>query len=253
VVDGQGTEIRYLTFDVKNTPADNKAVRQAVAQVIDREAIAKQVYNDTVTPMYSMIPAGVGAHSDSFKQKYGAPSKEKAQGILTAAGVTGPVALTLWYTPSHYGPATVDEFTEIKRQLEASGLFKVELKTTEWEEYQKAFKAGQYASYGVGWFPDFPDADNFTAPFLFKGGYFKNHYENPALDELITKTQGLTDRKAAESSFAEIQKITAEDVPVLPVWQGKQIGAVQKGITGLDKTLDPTYIIRLWMIGTGGK
>ncbi|MET8330920.1 hypothetical protein [Streptomyces sp. NPDC005181] len=27
---------------------------------------------------------------------------------------------------------------------------------------------GDYAVYGMGWFPDFPDPDNYTAPFLDK-------------------------------------------------------------------------------------
>src|SRR3954454_18681926 len=39
VVDGAGTEIRYITFNVTKKPTDNKAVRQAVAQLIDRDAI----------------------------------------------------------------------------------------------------------------------------------------------------------------------------------------------------------------------
>lgn len=249
VVDGEGTELRYVTFNVKVAPAEQKAVRQAIAQVVDREAIAKNVYNDTVTPTYSMIPNGVQAHTDAFKEKYGAPDKAKAKAILDAAGVSGPVSITLWYTPTRYGAVTADEYVELKRQLEGSGLFKVDLQSTEWQQYQTDYKAAKYPAFGLGWFPDFPDPDNYTAPFLYKGGYFKNNYDNAALNDLIVKSQGQNDRKAAEPTFAEIQKITAEDVPVLPLWQGKQIAAARTGVTGVKETLDPSYIVRFWMIG----
>src|SRR3954462_4234694 len=55
VVDGAGTEIRYITFNVTKKPTDRKAVRQAVAQIIDRDAISNQIYKGTATPLYSPL------------------------------------------------------------------------------------------------------------------------------------------------------------------------------------------------------
>ena len=59
VLEGPGAEIHYLVFDVSKAPADKLAVRQAVAQVIDRAALASTVYADTVTPLYSLMPAAL--------------------------------------------------------------------------------------------------------------------------------------------------------------------------------------------------
>src|SRR4051795_1404521 len=59
VVEGAGTEIRYIVFNVKKKPVDNIAVRKAIAQIIDRQAIATQVYKDTVSPLYSTVPHAV--------------------------------------------------------------------------------------------------------------------------------------------------------------------------------------------------
>ena len=177
VVDGAGTEIRYITFNVKKKPVDNVAVRKAIAQVIDRQAIATNVYKDTVTPLYSTVPAALPGHKDSFKDAFGDPDPAKAKQILADAGITTPVALDGWYTPTHYGPVEVDLWNEIKRQLEASGLFKVSLDSTEWDQYkEEAFTKGTYYFYGLGWFPDYPDADNYLAPFMRDGGFFVNGY-----------------------------------------------------------------------------
>lgn len=250
IVEGNGTEIRYLVLQLKQKPFDNKAVRQAIAQLVDRDAIAKNVYDGTVTPLYSMIPNGLQGASQPFKDAYGSPDKAKAKALLDAAGVSTPVKVDLWYTPTHYGPNSVDELGEIKRQLDESGLFTASVKSTEWQEYQKAYKAGSYPLYQLGWFPDFPDPDNYSAPFLDgKGGYFANNYLNPELTTLTAKEQGSTDKATRDATFAQIQKITAQDVPMIPIWQGKQIAAVRTGVTGVDKTFDPSFTFRFWLIG----
>ena len=46
---------------------------------------------------------------------------------LQAAGVQTPVTLNIEYTTDHYGPTSQQEYGAIKRQLEATGLFKVNL------------------------------------------------------------------------------------------------------------------------------
>ena len=71
VVQGEGAEIRYLNFNLDLQPGDDDAqklaVRQAVAQTIDRQSIVDNVYNGTVKPLYSMIPASLPYHTDAFK------------------------------------------------------------------------------------------------------------------------------------------------------------------------------------------
>ncbi len=63
VVQGEGAEIRYLNFNLDLQPGDDDAqklaIRQAVAQTIDRQSIVDNVYNGTVKPLYSMIPASL--------------------------------------------------------------------------------------------------------------------------------------------------------------------------------------------------
>ena len=73
VVQGEGAEIRYLNFNLDLQPGDDDAqklaIRQAVAQTIDRQSIVDNVYNGTVKPLYSMIPASLPYHTDAFKEQ----------------------------------------------------------------------------------------------------------------------------------------------------------------------------------------
>lgn len=249
VVSGNGTEIRYLVFNVKKKPFDDKSVRQAIAQTIDRDKINKNVYNGDFSPLYSPIPAGLDGHKDVFKDKYGAPDPAKAKALLSKAGVKTPLPITLWYTPTHYGPATADEMNEVKRQLDASGLFTTTLKNTEWVQYQKSYEQDQlYGVYQLGWFPDYPDSDDYLAPFYLKGGFYANNYDNKQVDKLIAKEEGEIDLAKRLPAFDQIQKIGAEDVPMLPLWQAKQQAAVRDNVNGVKNTFDPSYTFRFWVI-----
>ena len=58
VYNGPGGRIRYLTMNVTRAPANNIAVRQAVAYLMPRQAIAGRVYHGQVKPLFSMVPAG---------------------------------------------------------------------------------------------------------------------------------------------------------------------------------------------------
>ena len=246
VVEGAGTEIRYITFNVEKKPVDNKAVRQAVAQIIDRNAITEQIYKGTAKPLYSPVPAAFPGAKESFKDKYGDPDPAKAKALLDEAGVKTPIDVDVWYTPTHYGPVEVDLYNEIKRQLEASGLFKVKLDSTEWDQYKdEAFAKHTYYFYGLGWFPDYPDADNYLQPFMRDGGFFQNGYSNKEVNDLLDEELTTDDSAKREEAFGKLQDIA---VPILPLWEGKQVAAVRDGVEGVDKTFDPAFQFRFWVV-----
>lgn len=253
VVSGNGTEIRYLVFNTKlqdgGSDAGKLAIRQAVAQTIDRQAIADNVYNGTVQPLYSMVPQGVNFATKAFADKYGeTPDVAAAKQTLADAGINTPVPLEVWWTPSHYGAASGDEYAEIKRQLDDSGLFDVTLKSTEWNQYSTAAFTDKYPQYQLGWFPDYPDADDYTASFYAPASFLNIHYDNPEMNKLLAEEKGSSDDSVRSAAFARIQEIGAEDAPTIPIWQADQVAAVRDGVNGVQDTFDPSFIFRFWLI-----
>lgn len=258
VVDGPGGEIRYIVFNFNTQPYGAKtpeadpakalAVRQAVADVVDRKAIADQVYKGTYTPLYSFVAQGLTGATESLKGLYGdgkgGPDKDKATKALSDAGVTTPVTLNLQYTPAHYGPSSADEYAQIKDQLESSGLFKVNLQSTEWQQYSKDRTADVYPEYQLGWFPDYSDADNYLTPFFLQGGFLKNHYDNPTVDQLIQQQATTTDASARTALIQKIQDTVAQDLSTVPLLQGAQVAVVGKNVQGAKDTLDASFKFR---------
>jgi peptide/nickel transport system substrate-binding protein len=252
VATGKGSEIRYWVWKVDGPIGKQLAIRQAAAQLIDRDAIAKNAYDGTVDPLYSIVPPGYGGQKDSFKAQYGSPNPAKAKQILQAAGISTPVSLTVGWTPTHYGPSTEDEANELQRQLESSGLFKVTLKSTEWDNYQTVYKQGAYDLFILGWFPDYPDADDYLSPFMVDGGFFQNGYKNAKVDQLVSQEQGTSDTAKREKIFGQLQDIAANDVPFIPSWVGQNTAVYGKGMSGVENTLDPSFIFRFWLVTKSG-
>ncbi|NGO07210.1 peptide-binding protein [Streptomyces sp. HC44] len=252
LIEQPGLEIRYLGFNTNDPSVKAKAVRQAMAQVINRGKLVSEVYGDGADPLYSMVPATVTGHANSFFNKYGEPDAAKAKALLSQANVTTPVKLTLHYTNDHYGPATKEEFELLKEQLNGSGLFDVDIKGEKWATYSPNEREGKYEVFGMGWFPDFPDADNYLAPFLDKDNTIGSPYTNNEIrNTLIPESRRQADRLTASQSIEEIQNIVAEDVPLLPLWQGKQYVAARSDITGAERTLNSSATLQLWELGHG--
>jgi peptide/nickel transport system substrate-binding protein len=249
VIDGAGTEIRYIVFNVSKPPVNKLEVRQAIAQVLDRQKITDSIYKGTAKPLYSTMPAALPGAKPTFQDAFGEPDVDKAKALLQKAGVQIPLQLDGWYTPTHYGSVEVDLWNEIKRQLEASGLFKVKLDSTEWDAYKDAaFAKHQYYFYGMGWFPDYPDGDNYLSPFMRNGGFFQNSYKNEAVNAALDKEVASTEEAKRIPEFEKVQEAEARDVPLIPLWEGKQVAAIREGVEGVEKTFDPAFQFRFWLV-----
>jgi peptide/nickel transport system substrate-binding protein len=269
VVDGPGGEIRYIVFNFNTAPYGAKtpqadptkalAVRKAVADLIDRKEISDQVYKGTYTPLYSFVPEGLTGATTVLKDMYGdgkgGPDANKAKEALTAAGVTTPVELSLQYTTDHYGPSSGDEYALIKDQLESSGLFKVNLQSTEYVQYSKDRVADVYPAYQLGWFPDFSDADNYLTPFFLNTpestAFLQNHYSNPAINTLIQQEVTTKDPSAREKLIEQIQAEEAKDLATVPFLQGSQVAVVGKNVSGAKDTLDASFKFRYGVLSKG--
>ncbi|MFF8842521.1 ABC transporter substrate-binding protein [Streptomyces sp. NPDC015127] len=247
VNEADSAETRNLVLNVRpGSPMAKKPVRQAIAKVVDRSQIVTSVYHATVQPLYSLIPQGTLAHSNPFFDRYPEPDTEGARKLLDAAGIDTPVRFTLAHK-ADTGPAA--EAAELRRQLEATKLFEVEVLPDDWTVFQKKYARGEYDAYTVGWLPDFPDPDSFSQPLVGRNTTLRNGYASKAVDRLIASTQQYSDRARATEDFRTLQRRIAEDVPLVPLWQKKDYVISRADVTGAQYLSDGTGMWRLWELG----
>ncbi|MFQ6324867.1 ABC transporter substrate-binding protein [Nocardia sp. CWNU-33] len=250
VYDGPGGELRYIVFNMNTmpggTPEQKLAVRKAMASSIDRPALAEGVYKSTYKPAYGYVPQGMPGAAEPLQELYGAkPNKDAAAKFLADAGVATPVELNLQYNPDHYGSSSSEEYAAIKSQLEASGLFKVNLQSTEWVTYQRERARDGYPLYHFGWFPDFPDADNYLTPFFAPNNFLQSHFEDPKVTAQLTAEVTEPDKDKRVKLIEAVQRDLAQNyLPTLPLLSGKQIAVANPKVQGVPQTLDASFKFR---------
>ncbi|MDR0283675.1 MAG: ABC transporter substrate-binding protein [Propionibacteriaceae bacterium] len=220
--------------------AQKRAIRQAIASSVDRDALATQVYKGQYTPLCSYVPDGYVGANKAVCDTYGStPDKAKATAYLSDAGIATPVTLNIQYNPDHYGSSSDQEYGLIKQQLESTGLFTVNLQSTEWVTYNKERVADAYPIYQLGWFPDFPDADNYLTPFFASNNFVGNHFDVAEVNTAIGAEVTETDPAKRAQEIGDIQTLLAEKyLSTLPLLQGSQWAVSGTDVTGINLGVD---------------
>lgn len=250
-ITGPGSNITYLTLNLRKPPLDQVTVRQALALVINRPLLQQRVFNGQVDPLYTLIPTIFQAKSKPVFQTPDPPPSlvQAAQDLLAQAGysASNPLTLTLWYRsdiPSDE-PAAATLKGVIQEGLGASA--KIELNQVNSTAAYTKLDQGVYPILLLDHSGDFYDPDNFIQPFLdcttpdesqsicqegatVGQGSF---YFNPRMNELIDQQRREQDPQHRQQIFAEIQELLAQDVPYIPLWQQKTYVFAQKTIKGV--------------------
>jgi len=242
-----GGYIRYIVIRCHMAPFNDVRLRRAVAAAIDRDRICREAWKGTVEPLYSMVPIGMWSHIDAFKER----DLELARKLLTEAGYSRekPFEFDFWYTPTHYGDPEADVATIIKESLEETGMMKVTLKNAEWATY-----AAEYLAKGVmpilllGWYPDYIDPDDYLTPFLHSeySGSLGVFYSNPEMDATLEEAMVKVDIKERTKLYEKVQRLMADEAPVVPFFQGRLNAVTWPYIKGF--ILDPTMLLRYYLI-----
>lgn len=247
----QGGSIRFLILNYAMEPMDDINVRKAVAAALDRDEIADVVYGGQVEPLYSMVPPGFLGANEAFDSLYQSPDLEAAAEFAAESGYdeSNPIALDMWYPPEHYGANTADWMQLIEQQLEATGVFDVNLQAQEWSTYVTALTGGDAYPAGVlGWFFDYPDPSNYLEPFVFNGGLGTmvtspdGEPVNDQAAELVSMLEDASveqDDDARATLYQDIQDLYAEMVVSLPILFEAEHVVAGEGVSASDQYASP--------------
>jgi ABC-type transport system substrate-binding protein len=163
--------------------------------------------------------------------------------LMPASASTAKAASTyhieLWYDNSgHYGDTEDDVALMLKNQLDATGKFDVELKSTDWATYKSQF--GTMPAFLLGWWFDYPDESNYIDPFVGGGAFdLGTNYTSSTMDGYIKTMLESSDASARATAQKNAQKLMKEDVPVVPLFSmTKQFIAYGADMTGV--ALEPS-------------
>ena len=247
-VENSSDGVRYLGFNFRKAPMDNKEFRQAVATLIDKEFLVDTVLQGVAIPMYTMVPEGNGAwyNPDVPLIGKGLSRQERisnAVDLLKSAGFTWeeepvvsedgqfiespgkgltmangePVPPIEIMAPSAgYDPLRSTFAIWIERWLNEVGI-PVRANLTGFNVIvDRVFNQQDFDMWILGWglssFPDYLE-NFFHSRHSQLEGHNPGGYNNPEFDRLADQLLAETDIEAARQQVFDMQAFLADDLP----------------------------------------
>ncbi len=205
----------YAVILIKHAPPlDNKKLRQAIAQLVDREALNRAVYFGVGTTEQGCNPFPIGhwAHTDVACPKY---DPDAAKKLLTEAG--HPNGIELEWKVIGTRPDTV-KVAEVCKETFRKGGVNVKLTQLEFATWiQQVYRDKQF-QLGQTIFLREADPDGLVVSALFTGGQNNpGGYSRKDMDDLLTSGRGELNVERRKAIYKRISEIVADDVPFVRI------------------------------------
>ncbi|TMA80996.1 MAG: ABC transporter substrate-binding protein, partial [Deltaproteobacteria bacterium] len=154
----------------------------------------------------------------------------------TASGL-GPDALAAARRFS-YKTSTVELRRRIAEvfqdELGTIGLL-VDVRSYEWATFYADVRRGDFQLYSLAWV-GVADPDVYYRIFHSSMqppvGTNRGAYANPAMDALLEAARATTDRDERRRLYAEVQRLAADDLPVIPLWWADNVLVKSRRLVG---------------------
>ncbi|PYN33631.1 MAG: ABC transporter substrate-binding protein [Candidatus Rokuibacteriota bacterium] len=209
---------RFYGFNTRAKPLNDRRIRQAIVQAIDREAIVESVYLGQVAFARGILPPGMlGFNPGLAGYSY---NPQRARELLAEAGYPGGRGLpplAIWSGARQAD--IVREHALMKKWLAAVGITADFQYNTDWQAFSKLLDEGKLPIFLYAWYADVPDPDNFLSK-LFHSKSPRNFfgYANPVVDDLLASARSAGDVQRRVEAYRKAEQLILDDAPIIPVF-----------------------------------
>ncbi|HEY8602119.1 MAG TPA: ABC transporter substrate-binding protein [Thermomicrobiales bacterium] len=236
----------FYTYQLDTAKTDlfqEKAVRQALAYALDREAMLKAIQFGLGSSGAGTEPVLSWAYApDQITTKY-TYDPNKANQLLDGAGwVKGPdgirakngkkLSFTIW---GQSGSPVIDGYMASMQQLWKA----IGVDCTPKNEEFSSLVARLTETYdfemvivGFSWGVD-PDQSTMWATESYKGGFNLNKYSNPQVDTIVKQALSELDQEKRKQLYIQMQNIVADEAPSVILYFRQIPAAVNKRVHNL--------------------
>ncbi len=244
VMEQEGLNIGYLSYNTTIAPMDNASVRKALTMAINKDAIIDAVYQGAGQNAKNLIPPTMWSYNDAIPTDSYDP--EAAKKALADAGVSN-LTLDLWAMPVSrpYNPNAQRVAELIQADWAAVGVT-ANIVTYEWTEYRQRGKLpDRPGAFQIGWTGDNGDPDNFFATLFSCSAVGVSNYSswcNKDFEDAIQAAKKTSDQAERTALYTKAQEIFKAEEPAMTLAHSKVFMPMNKKVIGY--TMDPLGIHR---------
>lgn len=230
VAQSDGSNVRYIGFNVSSAPISNVKLRQAIAYAIDRERIVNDLLAGQAKIAHSILPQSSWAYTTGTEYKY---DPAQAKRLVQESGYRGePIKFKI-----ASGNAAVNQYSQVvQNNLRDVGI-NAEIETLELNTLLEQFKQGQFQMTTSEWIGGNQDPiffrDLFASsefPDKKSGGRNRSRYSNPEFDRIAQTAVDTVDKTKAADLYKQAQEIVSRDLPLFPLWYPSNIVVATKRV-----------------------
>jgi peptide/nickel transport system substrate-binding protein len=244
IEDAPGTQVQYLSFNLRDPLLKDARVRQAIACAIDRKLIIQALMQGHAQPAESLLPTSHWAFTGDVARYDFDPAR--AARLLDEAGRTPDahgVRFHLAMKTSTDGD-TRQLAAVLQQQLGRVGIT-LDLRSYEFATFYSDVTRGAFQMYSLRWMGGNEQPDIFgyvyaTASFSPKGAN-RSHYSNPRLDALLDEASRSADPVVRRADYVEAQEILARDLPAINLWYRDTVVVHNRRLTHVHPTPSGSY------------
>jgi len=235
-----GTTYQYLGLNFRDPRLADRRTRQALAYGIDRQAIVHHLLRDTAQPATGLLSPSHWAYDGQVARHPYDPAR--ATELLRQAGLGPEVAAAL--RRFSYKTSTVElrrRIAEVfQHDLGRLGLG-LDVRSYEWATFYDDIRRGNFELYALAWV-GVRDPDVYYRIFHSTMqppvGTNRGAYANPEMDALLTAARETEDRTERRRLYAAVQRLAAEDLPVVPLWWAENVVVKSRALAGFRPSPD---------------
>ncbi len=229
LVETTGVFSYFLNINTRRAPFDRLPVRQALARLINRPALVRQVFQRMATPAWTILPPAMMA--PDLPPPEPAFDPDAAIRLLHRTGYRSGFDASLYLG---VGRSSSDEIADliVRNARRASiRLHKVQLPLG---QLLRSATRGDHDLLLIGW-NGLVDPDSFLRPLLSAGPstYNFSHYHNPALLRLLDQALQTVDPPVRSRIYRQALAVIDRDLPLLPLAHRSRVVAHRRAVRGL--------------------
>jgi ABC-type transport system substrate-binding protein len=222
----------------------DRRVRQALALAFDRKLIAQVILQGTVEPGRSIVPPSVYTIDTSALRGPGY-EPDRARKLLAEAGFPdgkGFPSLELVTRPQ---TVYVRASEAVANMLQKSLGIAVQVRSVEFGKYIKDLNARNVTAFFLhAWTAEYLSPQYFFGDLIHsRGPRNRFNYASPQVDALLDRADQTVNTEERQRLYLEAEKLTIDDVAVLPFYNDTYSFLVKPYVTGLEFTpTGPGYL-----------
>ena len=231
----QATNLRWIVFNVRNEPLNNRELRRAIAEGIQRQPIIDTAVFGFGTPLYGVYPSDywAGFEGDVPEGDPEAAAEAISQMALPDGWVPG---ILTWGEYDFLANTSV----VVQEQLNQMGISS-EIEPEENATYLERHFSGDFdiAVMGAG---GYIDPHDFLGQTMKTGGVTNAAgYSSEEMDALLEQGIVEQDQEARKAIYQQVQELIIEDVPWIMLYTSNTFEGMKSTVKGYTHSLSGSF------------